>query len=772
MNSRARSLILGGMDAARFRQIEELFEQALSLSPEAQAELLADVARHDPGVARRVEAMLAADAGTRDVLRQAVEGKATGTRLPGRVGPFRVLSKLGEGGMGVVYLCRRQTEEFEQLLAVKRLNAAFDSELARQRLAVERRVLASLRHPNIAQLVDGGEDADGAPFVAMEFVDGLPIDRYVREHGLDRGARIRLFLDLCQAVQFAHQHLIVHRDIKSANVLIDSHGQLKLLDFGIAKLIGEERGGGDDTVLTVAGAMTPHYASPEQIRGEPVTPLTDIYSLGVVLYELLADRRPYEIRTRRPTELERIICHSEPAPPFPGRRGRAADLNSIVAKAMHKDPARRYQSAGQLSEDLQRWLEARPVLARPDSSLYRLSVFARRHPAGVGLSALIVLLLVGFSAVMGWQAQQMAMARDQAEREAAVANQTSGFLIELFQHSDPRETNPAGLSARDLLDQAALRIARELEEDPLMRARLMQVIGLAYGNLGLEQPAVDLLSQSLALREELLGPDHALVADSFNRLGNIQRAFGRFDQAEPLLLRALEWRQANGPVDHDLADSWNNVGLMQNDLGWSERAEVSLRRSIELHRQVGGGDAIQAAAPLHNLALALRAQGRFEEARQAASESVSIKRANDWSLSSLAVTLAVLANIERQLGNLDIALAASEESLALREQVFGRDNARISSGLVTHARILHELGRSDEAEQLYIEAARLHEPQGSSPPLALANVYLGYGRFLHEQGRQEESAALLASALNIAEAHYPADAPELARYRAPLQSAP
>jgi len=760
------------MDATRFRQIEDLFEQAVSLSPEAQAELLADVARSDADLARRVEAMLAADAGTRDVLRQAVEGQAAGDRLPEQIGPFRVLSKLGEGGMGVVYLCRRQTADFEQLLAVKRLNAALDSELARHRLAVERRVLASLRHPNIAQLVDGGEDADGAPFVAMEYVDGLPIDRYVREHGLDRGARIRLFLDLCQAVQFAHQHLIVHRDIKSANVLIDSNGQLKLLDFGIAKLIDEERDSSDDTVLTVAGAMTPHYASPEQIRGEPVTPLTDIYSLGVVLYELLADRRPYEFRTRRPTELERVICHSAPAPPLADRRGRAGDLNSIVAKAMHKDPARRYQSAGQLSEDLERWLAARPVLARPDSSLYRLSVFARRHPLGVGLSGLIVLLLVGFSAAMGWQAQQMSMARDQAEREAAVANQTARFLIELFQRSDPRETNPSELTVRDLLDQAASRITDELQDDPLTRAHLMQIIGLAYGNLGLEQAAVDLLSKALAVREEQLGANHELVADSLNRLGNILRVFGRFDQAEPLLLRALEWRQANGEVDHDLADSWNNVGLMQNDLGWAERAEASLRRSIDLHRRVGGSEAIQAAAPLHNLALALRAQGRFEQARQAAVESLSIKQGNDWSLSSLAVTLAVLANIERQLGNLDAALAASAESLALREQVFGRDNARISSGLVTHARILHELGRNDQAERLYIEAARLHAPHGSTPPIALANVHLGYGRFLHEQGRHEESAALLASALDIAEAHYPADAPELERFRAPLQPWP
>jgi serine/threonine-protein kinase len=326
------------MKTARFKELERLFEQAVDLDEPERQRFIDRLAQRNEALAVRLQAMLAADADGDDKLRDAVGHAARASGTPTRIGPFEVLGKLGEGGMGVVYLCRRETEDFDQLLAVKRLGAAIDSDLARQRLAIERRVLASLRHPNIGQFVDGGEDVDGTPFVAMEYVDGLPIDRYAAERSLGRAERIRLFLALCQAVQFAHRNLIVHRDIKMANVMIDANGRVKLLDFGIARLIGDQAESHDQTALTVAGAMTPLYASPEQVRGETATPLSDVDSLGVVLYELLAGRKPYEIKTRRPTEIERIICVDEPTPPLTDQRGRSGDLNSIVGMAIHKGP--------------------------------------------------------------------------------------------------------------------------------------------------------------------------------------------------------------------------------------------------------------------------------------------------------------------------------------------------------------------------------------------------------------------------------------------------
>jgi len=752
---------------SEFRILEQWFERALAADD--RAAVVAECAAKNPDRAKRLKAMLAADAREQDPLKQAVaaeSARADEIVLPERIGPFKVVRRLGAGGMGVVYLCRRSGPDFEQLVAVKRLPAAGDSDFARQRLKMERRVLAGLRHPNIAQLIDGGEDEGGTPWVALEYVEGQPIDRWASDNGLDRHRRIECFLALCDAVQFAHRNLIVHRDIKASNVLIDTHGQLKLLDFGIAKLLGEA--GPDDASLTVASTMTPHYASPEQVRGEPVTQASDVYSMGVLLYELLAGRRPYEFPTRRPSEVERIVCEAEPAP-LGGRN--ATDLNWILARAMHKDPARRYASARELGDDLRRWLDGRPVEARPDRAWYRISRFLKRHPVGASTAALIVLLLIGFGSTMAWQARQLAIQRDAAEREARVAGETAEFLIELFAVSDPREANPADVRARDLLERAAAELPGELDSDPLTRARLMHVIGLAFSNLGQAERGIDLLRQAMELRIAHAGDASAQAADSRNRLGNVLRRFGRMVEAEPLLVRALEWREAHGVVDHDLADSYNNVGLLQNELGRYQQAERMLRRAIELHRQVGGPDTDRAAAPLHNLSLSLRRQGEYDAARQASLESLAIKRAaGDWSLSSIAVTLAALANIERERGDLEAALARSSESLDLRRQVFGETSVMIASGLVTHAEILLALGDPESAERLHRDALALHESDGSADSLRAADVQLGLGRLLADQGRIDEALPLLRRAVDSAARELPEGSPELARFQDALNA--
>jgi serine/threonine-protein kinase len=749
-----------------FRRLSDWFERALEADD--RDAVVAECAREDPGLVERLQAMLAADARGDAPLKQAVASAATDpdeTAPPERIGPFEVVRRLGAGGMGVVYLCRRTGPDFEQHVAVKRLPAAGDSDFARERLKMERRVLAGLRHPNIAQLVDGGEDDNGTPWVAMEYVDGQPIDRWADARGLDRRDRVTRYLDLCDAVQFAHRNLVVHRDLKSSNVLIDAHGQLKLLDFGIAKLVDDADAA--DASLTVASTMTPHYASPEQVRGEPVTQASDVYSMGVLLYELLAGKRPYDFPTRRPSEVERVVCETEP-PPLGG--GNSRDLDCIIARAMHKDPARRYASARELADDLRRWLQGRPVEARSDSAGYRALRFVRRHPFGAAATTLIAVLLVGFGSTMAWQAHQLALQRDAAEREARVAQETTAFLIELFTVSDPLESNPADVRARDLLDRAADELPEELASDPLGRARLMQVIGLAFSNLGDASRGIPLLEQALELRIEHAGADSAEAADSRNRLGNILRRFGRMVEAEPLLVRALAWREAQGVVDEDLADSYNNVGLLQNELGHYEQAEATLRRAIELHRQVAGPDTENAAVPLHNLSLSLRRQQRFDAARTAALESLAIKRAaEDWSLPSLAVTLAVLANIERQRGDLEAALARSEESLALRKQVYGTDSVMIASGLVTHGNILEQLGDLEAAERLQREALMLHEANGSLDTLPAADMQLALGRMLVDLDRVDEARPLLERAAATARRELPERSPERFRYEEMLE---
>jgi len=752
------------MDSQQFKQLEALFDQAVALSGEALQTFLAQVENDQPALASRLRAMLAGDQETADPVRQLIEdGVVQESAGPDRIGPFEVIRKLGAGGMGTVYLCRRSDGDFEQRVAVKRLSSSVDSAFGQQRFRLERKLLANLRHANIAHLIDGGEDDQGMPWVAMEYVEGQSITEHVASAKLDHSECVRLFLPLCDAVQFAHLNLIIHRDIKSSNVLINSQGQLKLLDFGIAKLM--DRDADNEDAITVASSMTPHYASPEQVRGDPINQASDIYSMGVLLYEMLAGRRPYELNTRRPSEVERIVCETEPAKLL-GRN--ADDLNGILAKAMHKEASRRYASAAEFGQDLERWLGGFPVSARPDSSMYRINRWIRRHPFGASATAFIAILIVGFGSLMAWQAHLLAIERDAAAREALVATETADFLIDVFAVSDPRVSNPKDVRASELLDRAAELIPLEMESDPLARAQLMHVMGLAYANLGDDKRGVDLLEQSLAIRLEESGENSPLVADSRNRLGNVLRRFGRLQEAEPLLVESLRWREANGPVDYDLADSFNNVGLLQNDVGNYEQAIQTLTRAIELHRQSDGADTLNVAAPLHNLALAHRRLSQFDLAAQSAEESLAIKQAaGDWSLSSIAVTMAVLSNIERQRGNLEQSLGYSEESLALREQVFGRDNVMIASGLSTHARILIELGQLEQAEALMREALGLHRADGSIDSLRASYHFLGLGRLLMSQGRFGEAREVLDRALQNAEQELP-PGPELSMFQEAL----
>ncbi len=755
------------MSEAAFRRLDALFNQALEMDAGSRDDLLRELEVESAELAARLRAMLRAADSDADPLRASVDRavQTLAPTLPARIGPFEVLRRLGEGGMGAVFLCQRGDGDFTQLVAVKRLGSAAGSASVRQRLALERRLLARLRHPHIAQFIDGGEDADGTPYVAMEYVEGQRIDRHAEEQALDRAARLRLFQQLCAAVQFAHANLIVHRDIKPDNVLVDRHGEVKLLDFGIAKLLGEAET--TESAPTMAGAMTPHYASPEQVRGEPVSQASDVYSLGVLLYELLSGQRPYRIDSTRPSEIERIVCEQQPTPlsQLSGRRGGAArDMDAILGKAMHKQAERRYDSAALLSEDIGHWLQGLPVQARPDSAGYRLRTLLRRHPLGAAAAALMLLVLVGFAGAMAWQAERVARERDLAQREARISQETADFLIELFGASDPRVAGAGDLRARDLLEAGAERLPGAMASDPLARARLLQVIGLAYANLGDDAQATALMTDALRLREQHAGPDGADVADSLNRLGDVHRRFGRLAEAETMLVRALDWRLRNGPVDSDLADSHNNVGLLQNDLGHHAQAEVTLRGAIALHRQVGGEDTAAVISPLHNLAQSLRAQGRLDEARLAAAESVQRKRRAGTAAASLANTLAVLANIERDSGQLDQALEHASESLALRRGVFGDDSPMIVPGLIAQANVLAALGRDADARRHYLQAMSLHQQPGQGDTLGAANSHLSYGRFLLDRSEFEAARQHIERAHRIASGQLADGSPALERY--------
>jgi eukaryotic-like serine/threonine-protein kinase len=491
-----------------FHQIDALFDRALDLTDEEQAAFLAQTCAHDPELRNQVQRLL-------DAKRRAgafLESPAIELAAPlldsfllveanpgqnfARLGPFRIVRELGTGGMGAVFLGERDDGLFQQRVALKLVQQRAGATDLIQRFLEERRILALLEHPGIARLVDGGISADGQPYFAMEFVEGEAIDRYCdgRQLGIDQ--RISLFLPVCEAVQYAHQHLVVHRDLKPSNILVSADGQVKLLDFGIAKLLDPLAATNDDP-LTRTGVlpMTPEYAAPEQIRGEPISTATDIYALGVLLYALLTGRRPYEVRGRSPAELERIVCDVEPPRPsarFEGtgaeddqterahargaqpqrvRRRLRGDLDLIVMKALRKDPARRYATVSALQEDLHRFLTGRPVHARPDSAGYRIRKFVRRNRTSVAAACVTIAALIGATAISASQMREAERQRDVAVQDAKRKQAMSEVQTVLA--SDSRGPGGRSLSPVERVELAEQVLTRRFGSEPWLVAEVM-----------------------------------------------------------------------------------------------------------------------------------------------------------------------------------------------------------------------------------------------------------------------------------------------------------
>jgi serine/threonine protein kinase len=492
----------------------------------------------------------------------------------GLLGAWRLLRPIGEGGMGVVWLAERADRAFERQAAVKIIRPGFESAAVHERFLLERQTLGALEHPHIARLLDAGSTADGRPYFVMEYVDGVPIDQWCRDRSLGLSERVALFLQVCDAVQYAHGRLVVHRDIKPGNILVDREGQARLLDFGIAKLLPE----GDGLVaagLTSASErlLTPQYAAPEQLMGQPVGTTTDVYALGMLLYALLADALPYSLAGAGPAEMQRLVC--DDMPPRPSARSRdvrharvlRGDLDLITLMALRKEPARRYQTVEQFAADLRRWRDGLPVLAQPDTARYRLRKFAGRNRLALGAAALVALSLVGGIAASLWQAREAGRARDLAEQRYRDVRSLATNMM--FEVDGAIATLPGSVHARRLVVSRALehfdRLSKDLGDDPGLLAdvamgyeKIADIQGSPFEfNLGEGQAALANARRALVLRERAASlsstpPDEALLAGlarSQMQLGTLVRqAKGSDAEAEVHFARALaqlEKRQAD-----------------------------------------------------------------------------------------------------------------------------------------------------------------------------------------------------------------------------------
>ena len=687
------------------------------------------------------------------------------------IGPYRIVRELGRGGMGTVFLAERADNQYQKTVALKLLRGwSVGNDRSVRRFLEERQILAGLDHPDIARLFDGGVTADGLPWFAMEYVEGAPIDRYCDERGLSIESRLELFCRVCAAVQYAHRNLVVHRDLKPANILVTAEGGVKLLDFGIAKLLGPDAAGALAS-LTATGErlMTPLYASPEQVRGDPVSTASDVYALGVLLYELLTGQYPYRIATREPHEVVRAILEQEPerpsavVPAKPARRLRG-DLDTIVATAMQKDTGRRYGTADQLDADLRRHLAGLPVAARPDSRLYRTQKFIRRHKVGVTVAAGVAVLVVGFAAVTAVQsvriraqAARIAVERDRAE-------QVSGFLAGLFQTSDPFAGAGGDLTAREILDSGAARIDRELVGQPDARAQMLYEMGRAYFGLGLRDRARRFLEVSLAIRRRASPEGQLELARTLDFLGLVRLEQGELDGAERAYNEALGLRrQLLGGRHRDVARTLNGLAGLLRTAGRFRDADSASRQAVAIDEAQPATHRLDLAESLKGLAHAVLEGGDHARAVQLYRQALELQRQElPDGHAEVAGTVLDLAAALGDAGEEVTADSLFRYGLALERRALDGEHPVVAGDEARHARLLHRRGNDVEAVRLYRRSlATLRRRLPAVHPLT-ATTLLGRGELLLDRGAADRAEPLLREALAMRQTVLPPEHPHVA----------
>ena len=692
--------------------------------------------------------------------------------------------------MGTVYLAERADKQYQRTVALKLLRGwNVGSERLVRRFLEERQILAVLDHPDIARLFDGGVTLDGLPWFAMEFVEGVPIDRHCDERGLSVEARLELFCRVCAAVQYAHRNLVVHRDLKPGNILVTAEGQVKLLDFGIAKLLGGDAAGASAS-LTATGErlMTPLYASPEQIRGDPISTASDVYALGVLLYELLTGRYPYRLATREPHEVARAILEQEPerlsaavvrprelsesadasvalgVPPAKVARRLRGDLDTIVDTAIQKDPARRYGTAEQLEADVRRHLAGLPVTARPDSRLYRTQKFVRRRRVGVAMAAGVALLVVGFAVVSGVQSLRI---RSQASRigvERDRAEQVSRFLAGLFQMSDPYARAGGNLTARQVLDSGAARIDRELAAQPDARAQMLFEMGRAYFGLGFRDRARRFVETSLAIRRRASPEGTIEIAQTLDFLRVVLLDQGELDDAEKAAREALALRRTfPGAPLRDVARTLNGLAAVLRAAGRFGDADSISREAIAIDEGRTGDNRLDLAESLEGLAHAVRERGDFAVAESLYGRVLALRRQELPEEHPIVASSVV--NLAAALGDAGQAAAADSlfrYGLGAKRRLLGPEHPDMAVDEARYARLLHRRGSDREAERLYRHALTIAQQRLPAAHPVSATILLGLGELLLDRGASERAESLIREALAMRRTALPPGHPAVA----------
>src|SRR5215472_3925261 len=803
------------MAQSRFDRIAELFEAARALVPAEWASYLEAACPDGPDLRDEVLDMLIQkerafswfDSLENRLHVGAAEEVTRGLSREGeRIGPYRIVREVGRGGMGAVFLAERADSQFEQRVALKLLRRGRESEQALRRFLTERRILSRLEHAGIARMLDGGSTPDGLPYFVMEFVDGRPLSQYCDDRCLPLRERLRLFIEIGEAVEYAHANLVVHRDLKPGNILVTGEGTVKLFDFGIAKLLdGSARL--EEAGITESGMvpMTPEYAAPEQLKGEAITVATDVYGLGTVLYELLSGRRPFVLTERTLPELLRLVVETEAEPPSVAstsdpeiaarrstkperlRKEMAGDLDTICLKALAKEPGRRYSSVGQLLTDVRGYLNGMPVSARRDTARYRASKFVHRHRAGVATVASVFALVTGLSIALAMQSARLIQERDKAQ-------QVSALFADLFTLADPDQARGAQITAQEILDRGVERIRGGLRGQNEVKASLIDFLATVYHKLGLYERAVQLIQQSLDLRRQNFAPDQREIANSMQRLGVVYNDQAKYDDAIAVLRQALELRRRLlGVADSatavtmtylglayfrkadyaqaqplfeqaaaiqrknqsqqtaELADCLTGLAMLHYAKGEYAKSEPLLWQSLEIRRKVFGAEHRQIADTLNNLASVMSRLGRDKESEPLQREAISILRKVLPGHPKLATALNNLGLILLARGDEPAAEPLFRESIEIRRVRLNALHPDLAQSLNNLGYLLYSRGRLTEARPLLEEALEIRRKTLGPTNAATLDSIGNFGRLLQDENHQAQAEAMLREAVEKAE---------------------